>query len=1228
MEVLRPDTVLRNGGRCAMRGSCGPKEMFGKPLPCPYDGSPSEDDVDRELLTTLCGEDFAQGPVCCKTDQLQVLRDNLGLAENLISACPACRNNFRKFWCSFTCSPDQSNFVHITETQKSSTGKTAVKTADFFVSEEFGNGFYDSCKQIKLGATNGYVMDLLGGGAKNYHEFFKFMGEEKDMGSPFTINFPSPSADDAPALNATVRNCYDSDLGSKCTCIDCEQVCPALPTLPPPGAAPTCHVGYISCLTFILVISYGVAVSLSYERVALSSDTDSQHVVSPRTHARGLVGASSLAQYIDGEGSTGTQSESRRLGRGASLLDPIETVQPRHYRLNNFLRRTFYRIGLFSSTYPWLNFAIVFSIMGLLNLGWRRFEIETDPVRLWVAPDSEAKLQKEFFDEHFGPFYRIEQVFVTSTNGTSLDDRESVLSWEHLQYWAEKEAAIRQLRSSPNDYVLDDLCLKPAGPDGFCVVQSIMAWYGNDLSDYDPDTWADRLVGCAQQPVNCLPDFQQPLTPALVLGKVPENEDGEKGYLDAKALIITFVVRGTLDPVEEAKAMEWEPQRSAPEEAGLEIAWLVGVSIEEEINKSTNTDIKIVVLSYVAMFFYVAFTLGNGSSIRDEDGPWASMSLWARNLPKFFSHGTASSTLSLDSRTTPTVFPRLPRGLFVGSKFTLGLFGIALVILSVSSSVGLFSFIGVIPFLVLAVGVDNVFILVHELDRQNLLHGPNATTSITPVWTYSDTPMSPTQSRRGSTPQYLGPEERVARTLAKMGPSILLSTVTETTAFALGALVPMPAVRNFALYAAGSVFLNALLQITVFVSAMVIDLRRVEASRVDCVPCLRLPPRIVLLEAPPTGSGLSLIARFIRKRYAPFLLKPAVKGAVLLIFGGVMVASIISVQNIKLGFDQRLAFPPESNLIKVCGRFTTCDPLSVASMLELERGRPEVSYIAQPAASWLDEYFNWLDPNKEKCCRDHEPAWNITMDGLPEGDEFMMYLKQWLAAYGDALALTPDGAAVAASHFRTYHTPMKGQADFINSLAAARRVADDLAAQTGAQVFPYSPHYVFFDQFAHIVAITEQILGLGLAAVLFVTALLLGSWRTGTIVTGVVALTFCAHVARAFMSAGTGLPVDHPAGQKERDERMWIALVDVGPSVLSGITFTKLIGMCVLALTRSKFLEIYYFRMWITLIISGALHGGSGFPQQEADEEWMSHAIRNDYEYTPFLADDDSVSSD
>ncbi len=215
------------------------------------------------------------------------------------------------------------------------------------------------------------------------------------------------------------------------------------------------------------------------------------------------------------------------------------------------------------------------------------------------------------------------------------------------------------------------------------------------------------------------------------------------------------------------------------------------------------------------------------------------------------------------------------------------------------------------------------------------------------------------------------------------------------------------------------------------------------------------------------------------------------------------------------------------------------------------------------------------------------------MDGFPEVAEFDLYLKQWLkspsnadcplggqAGYSAALSFDNEGE-VSASHFRTFHSPLKSQADFINSLGAARRIADDISQTTGTTVFPYSIHYVYFDQYAHIIAITQEILGLGLAAVLVINALLLGSWRTGTIVTGVVALTvvtvmgvmglwgidlnaislvnlvislgiaveFCAHFARAFMGAGTGMPVDHVSGQRERDERMWTALVDVGPSV-------------------------------------------------------------------------------
>jgi Niemann-Pick C1 protein len=385
-----------------------------------------------------------------------------------------------------------------------------------------------------------------------------------------------------------------------------------------------------------------------------------------------------------------------------------------------------------------------------------------------------------------------------------------------------------------------------------------MAWYENHMDKWNHDSWAPHLEECANSPVDCLPNFQQPLGPQYVLGGVP-TVDGVESYHEAEALVVTYVVSDSLDTEVQQKAMEWEEtlrtylldlSERAPYESGLEIAFSTGVSLEEEINKSTNTDVKIVVLSYLAMFFYISFTLGNGANLRDEEGLVSSLVNWAINFPRLFIPSSAtSSAQSDDSRHTPRFFPRLPRSLFVDSKFTLGLFGIILVILSVSTSVGFFSFLGVkvtliiaevIPFLVLAVGVDNVFLLVHELDRQNLMHGPNAALGMPPGSAFNP-PMSPTQSRSpfdsthedidtGSVPLYLPAEERVARTLAKMGPSILLSTITETTAFALGALVPMPAVRNFALYAAGSVFLNATLQVTVFVSALTLDLRRSEVS--------------------------------------------------------------------------------------------------------------------------------------------------------------------------------------------------------------------------------------------------------------------------------------------------------------------------------------------------------------------------------------------------------------
>ena len=823
-----------------------------------------------------------------------------------------------------------------------------MKEIDYAVSNEFKRGFYDSCKDVQFGATNGFAMDLIGGGAKDPEAFLRYMGDLRPgLGSPFQINFPD---DQDTGYTRPPLNGADKSLDARCACADCPANCPTLPYIAPPSSS-TCRVGAVSCLTFALLVIYSVAIlggllfyswkqairhrQRRYERVALLDPPLSPSANGQQNGLDGLVGR--------GEDSESGPSGSIhfRLGRGASLLDPMDHLQPKQNKINAALRRFFYRLGLTCARRPAETFALAAVIIAALNFGWRYFAVETDPVRLWVSPSSESATQKQFFDETFGPFYRTEQVFVTSNKG------DTPLDYDTLDWWLGVEREIAELRSE-SGYTLSDVCFAPAGRGTPCVIQSVSAWLGDDMEAWGEEGWQNRISDCAARPGECLPPFGQPIDPKLILG-------GHSGdWLKSQALIVTWVVDNYNDD-RVLQAEEWErtlrAYLSGLSGEGLTISYSTGVSLEEELNKSTNTDVKIVVLSYLVMFLYVSLTLGGGL-------PPSVISSFAHRLwngvlriAVVLRIAKPSSVDELSS--PPPSLSIIPTLLSVNSKFSLGLFGIAIVLIAVSSSVGLFSLLGVrvtliiaevIPFLVLAVGVDNVFILVHELERQNSLHSPD---SEGPTPGDGDDEDDTQQQNSTSLP----PEERVARAVARMGPSIALSSITETVAFALGALVPMPAVRNFAIYAAGSVFFGAVMQVTVFVSAMAMDLRRAEVSwkslssrgcfrltllqamRIDCFPCVRLRPPIGLYDrvAPPSEG---VVAKFIRRLYAPILLQHEVKQLVLVLFVGLFLTAIVGIQHITLGLGM------SSWMILANFRSTTCTACGIIPCALLQCSRP------------------------------------------------------------------------------------------------------------------------------------------------------------------------------------------------------------------------------------------------------------------------------------------------
>jgi Niemann-Pick C1 protein len=159
-------------------------------------------------------------------------------------------------------------------------------------------------------------------------------------------------------------------------------------------------------------------------------------------------------------------------------------------------------------------------------------------------------------------------------------------------------------------------------------------------------------------------------------------------------------------------------------------------SIGDDVAEESSESAFVVVLSYIMMFIYVSISIG--------------------------------------------FFPNM-----VHNRFLLGLSGIVVVIFSIISSIGLTFYAGipltmisaeVVPFLILAIGVDNMF-LISKAER-------NVPAHITQM------------------------ELRTAYALKEIGPSIFTAAFCEALAFFIGMLTDVPALYSFCLVAGIAVVID------------------------------------------------------------------------------------------------------------------------------------------------------------------------------------------------------------------------------------------------------------------------------------------------------------------------------------------------------------------------------------------------------------------------------------
>ncbi|KOX79311.1 Niemann-Pick C1 protein [Melipona quadrifasciata] len=1260
-------------GHCIWYGECY-TDTFMHKKNCLYTGPPKLlDNKGQELLAKNCPHlmvDSGNGiNTCCDTNQLKTMDQNIKLAANFLNRCPSCLDNLVKHFCEFTCSKEQSKFINVTEIKKVNEYINAI---DIYITNRYLEGTFNSCNKVSVPSTGQLAMDLMCGvwGASRCTtlKWFHYMGDANNPYVPFQITYMNTDEPVGPFIpvDPTVTPCNKAlnKNTPACSCVDCEGSCPVPPPAPPlprPFTIFGCD-GYavVMIITFVCgsvlfilstvcfnnrkqIVARGeevgrqvgrrLAAGLHHPgdgaRIALAADQEDSPLQSKRSS---VISADDLPSGFDDEEQS---TFIERLGAGTDKL----------------LAEFFCWWGTACASRPWFVLFVGFLFIIGLGHGIKYIHVTTDPVELWAAPQSRSRIEKEYFDEHFEPFYRTEQIIITSVGLPNIMHNTSngvvsfgpVFNDTFLKTIYKLQEEIKKI-TTPNNYTLANVCFAPltspfTGPitASQCVIQSIWGYWQDNLETFDYTTtdddnftvnYLDHFRVCSQNAYNpeCLAPYGGPVEPAIAVGGFlsPGQDLQKPSYEKATAVILTILVNNYHNKSKLHPAMEWEMSYvkfmkdwiATKKPAFMDIAFTSERSIEDELNRESQSDVLTILVSYIIMFAYIAISLGQ-----------------IKNCSR----------------------------LLIDSKITLGLGGVLLVLASVLCSVGLFGFIGipatliiieVIPFLVLAVGVDNIFILVQTHQRE-------------------------TRHPNESIPEHIG------RILGQVGPSMLLTSVSESCCFFLGGLSDMPAVKAFALYAGMALLVDFVLQVTCFVSLLALDTVRQANNKLDVCCFIRGSKK-------DNGEEVvnGILYKLFKIVYVPLLLKKWVRAFVMLVFFGWICSSIAVVPHIEIGLDQELSMPEDSFVLKyfkflnsylsigppmyfvvkdglnysnkgeqnlVCGG-QYCNSDSVSTQIFIASKQSNRTYIAKPASSWIDDYIDWSQ--LPMCCKyfvsnntfcphtgssSYCSSCNITTNNIsrPIPTDFERYVSFFLqdnpdemcakgghAAYGHGVnyVTDPEGLSkVGASYFMAYHTILKTSADYYESMRAARAISANITdtinnylKSTGSnqnvEVFPYSIFYVFYEQYLTMWPDTLYSIGISLIAIFVVTFLLMGldifsSVIVVTTITMIVvnigglmywwhitlnavslvnlvmavgiAVEFCSHLVHSFsVSVKT-----------TRVERVADALTNMGSSIFSGITLTKFGGIVVLGFAKSQIFKVFYFRMYLGIVLFGAAHG-------------------------------------
>ncbi|XP_049805215.1 patched domain-containing protein 3-like [Schistocerca nitens] len=824
----------------------------------------------------------------------------------------------------------------------------------------------------------------------------------------------------------------------------------------------------------------------------------------------------------------------------------------------------FYRLAVIISKRPVHFFVgtLLFTVLTATGLFFWNEEVHN--VKLFLNPSMDLYKRSRWVDEHFKDQLRYEIIIVESDN---------VLRPDVLQWIADLQTSIKEKNVS--GIVLYDVCAR------------YNTWFegteGIDLSAFSDFIDIDSIP----IPNECL--YQSILKLWTVNGIVKENLVNETQEMINKKVSTALMASSDVSILDDITSLlagvEWNLNKT--EVLGARATIIIWM-LDKSHSSSAEWE-----LGFIEEALFSNRTLPPRTNI---------YAISTRSYDDFIREVVENNTTLLFagfSLIILYVILMMSKYHPIEQRVYLSLLGVSIIGQSILASYGLCFYMGffwgplhpVLPFLLLGIGVDNIFVIMQSLDNVN-------------------------EGRKD-----MNVPEKIGLTLKKCGISVTVTILTDVIAFAVGTSTKMPFLRSFCVFAAVGIACVYVYVMIFFVSCLSIDERRVMARREGCFFRKHDENKNVNCRRD------SIQQRIFANYFAPYLVKWPVKVAVLLTTVVLLGINIVGVLRVERKFDPMWYLNQGSYPIKFNEKLVEYFPFygkrggiymrgidyyynyyqANNNALEFLISKlAENPYISQGSQKiWFKDFQNYLE-SQEYDAEDSVEYNNYLTEFLlltNNGQSFIKDLKF------DGFPL--EGYNITASQIPFQYIMLNSTAEQIKAMQSIEELVASLnITEEEETIFTYSADYVSWTANKIVGEELFRNLAITCAAVFAVTLCLIKGPRAVVLVNLCVILTVTDLIGSMYWSGLTieissslmillcaGLTVDYAAhvgheyvhAKGTRNERAVECIRRIGPAVFNG-GFSTFLAFSLLGISDS-YLFTTFFKLFAGVVAYGLFHG-------------------------------------